>query len=432
MNKLKQLKEERASKVEAQGNILKSVEARASKVFEGDEKKQLADLDADIRALDKQIEDAQIVADAQLRQAAQNGAPITPNAGDEPQERYSLHKAIRSGLRNGAEALTGVELQAHNAIAERAAKAGITTSGILIPMASVRASAQTVAEDGGIYGGALVPTEHKGVIDMLNPKPILAQLGATYLRGLTGNLEFTVNEGGIVATWEGEVAQTTATKNKYTKKPMVPKRLSAVTQISKRNLAQSAIDLERYTMSEILGAVERAIDLAGINGSGTGNVPKGILNEADVNVVAIGADGGAITWDVVVDMETQAEIANASTASSRYLINAGTKGNLKKTKHQAGDANYLMTGANEINGYQVGVSNLVPNDLAKGAGTDLSAAIFGDFKEVLIAEWSFLDVTVDDITLADQGQIKLTINMYMDVLVRQPKAFTVVKDIALA
>jgi len=88
-----------------------------------------------------------------------------------------------------------------------------------------------------------------------------------------------------------------------------------------------------------------------------------------------------------------------------------------------------MTSQSEINGYSVGVSNLVPADLTKGTGTDLSAAIFGDFSELLIAEWSFLDITVDEITLADQAQIKLTINMYMDVLVRQPKAFTVIKDI---
>ncbi len=432
MKTSKFLKEQRAEKVKAQGELLTAMESRADKLFTDDEERRFNDLDKEIKALDAQIKTAQNIEAAQKRAAEAKGNPIDPTDGKKPVERYSLHKAIRSGVAG----LTGIELTAHNAIQKRAAEAGIQTSGILIPMASVRAekraNAQTVGEDGGLYGGSLVATDHRGVIDMLNPKPVVSKLGATYLRGLTGNVEFSVNEGGITATWEGEVAEVSATKNKYTKKTMKPKRLTATVEISKKNLAQSSIDLESYTMSEILGAVERAIDLASFNGSGTGEVPLGIANNSDVNVISIGANGGALTWEQIVAMETKAEVANASTSSAKYAINASTKGKLKVTKHNAGDANYLMTSANEINGYPVEVSNLLPADLTKGTGTDLSMAIFGDWKELLVAEWSFLDVVVDDITLASSGQIKLTVNMYMDVLVRQPKAFTVIKDIVTA
>ncbi len=429
MKNSKFLKEQRAEKVKAQELLMTAIESRAEKVFTEDEEKRFNDLDSEIKALDADIRTAENIETAQKRAAAAQGKQLGTPEGNKPEQRYSLHKAIRSGVAN----LSGAELAAHNAIQERAAKAGIQTSGILIPMASVRAekraNAQTVGEDGGQYGGALVATDHRGVIDMLNPKPIVAKLGATYLRGLTGNVEFGVNEGGITATWEGEVAEVTATKNKYTKKTMKPKRLTATVEISKKNLAQSATDLEAYTMSEILGAVERAIDAAAFNGSGVGEVPKGIANDADVNVIAIGANGGPLTWAEIVAMETKAEVANASTSSAKYAFNAQTKGKLKVTKHQAGDANYLMTSSNEVNGYPVEISNLLPADLTKGSGTDLSMAIFGDWKELLVAEWSFLDITVDDITLAASGQIKLTVNMYMDVLVRQPKAFTVIKDI---
>jgi len=438
MKKSKFLKEKRAEKVKAQSELIKVLNSRSEgeQVFTDEEQTRFDVLDTEIAGLENDIKKAERIEAAQLRAAAQAGDPVPGDDADDdaPKQRYSLHKALRSQMQNGPE-LTGIELEVHNIIQERAKEAGITLRGVAIPVSTFvesRADGQTVDSDAGLYGAALVATEHRGVIDLLRPNPIMAQMGATYLRGLSGNIELAVNEGGIVATWEGESDAVTATKNKYTKKEMKPKRLSATVPISLKNIHQSSIDLEAYTMSEINKQVELAVDSAAINGSGTGNVPKGILNEADVNVIAMGANGGAPTWDAIVDMETAAEVSNAGTVSAKYLINSATKGKLKTTKHNAGDANYLMTTTNEINGYAVGVSNLVPSDLTKGTGTDLSVAIFGDFKEVLIGQWGFVDVIVDEITRKKTGDVELTINSYMDVLVRQPKAFTVVKDLDLA
>jgi len=92
-----------------------------------------------------------------------------------------------------------------------------------------------------------------------------------------------------------------------------------------------------------------------------------------------------------------------------YLINAVTKGKLKTTKHEAGDLGYLMAMDNTINGYNVGVSNLVPGDITKGTGTNLSAALFGDWSQLVIGQWGFVDIVLDKST-ADKGYYRMIVS----------------------
>ena len=429
-----QLKQERASLVKQQGALL-DLRKTEKRDFSEDETKTFNTLNASIKTLDTSITQREAEEAAELRSAELEGAPVEKPSETKQPERYSLHKALRSQMRNG-EALSGIELEVHNLITEQARTAGVKLNGIAVPISALmneaRADAQTVTQDAGAYGANLVNTQHRGVIDFLRPKPVLESLGATYLTGLSGNIEFATNDGGITATWEGEIATVAVTKNAYGKKTMTPKRLSVTVPISLQNILQSSIDLEAYTVKDINSILANAIDAAGINGAGTGSIPEGILNTTGINVVAMGTDGAAPTWASVVDMETGVEVANANGAKMAYLINPATKGKFKKTKHTAGDLNYLMSVNNEINGYPVGVTTLVPADLTKGTGDPLSAAIFGDFSQLLIGQWGFVDIVVDEITRKKEGLIEITVNSFIDLLVKQATAFSVVKDYDLA
>ena len=252
------------------------------------------------------------------------------------------------------------------------------------------------------------------------------------MRGLRGPASFTTDLTGIVATWEDEVATVSATATQYGKKTMNAKRLSATVPISVQNLHQSVIDLELRTANEIRLATERAIDLSVINGSGSGYQPLGILNLSGVNTVVMGTDGAAPTWKSLVDMVTLIEDANAGLGDISYLINPLTKGFLKTTLHTAGDSKYLMSQDSTINGLKTGISTFVPKNLTKGTGSNLSAAIAGDFSQVMIGEWGFSDMVVDNITRKKEGLIEITNNQYVDCLVSHEKSFTVIKDFALS
>jgi hypothetical protein len=80
---------------------------------------------------------------------------------------------------------------------------------------------------------------------------------------------------------------------------MAPRRLAVSVLVSLQNLAQSSFDMEVYTMNEIRKAIENR------NGQRCFSRPKGVLNTAGTNTIAIGANGGALSFGKAIDMETE-------------------------------------------------------------------------------------------------------------------------------
>jgi HK97 family phage major capsid protein len=361
--------------------------------------------------------------------AAASGAIVTDGAAAEEKKiikRYSLHRAVRAEM--GVEPLSGVEAEMHEEVKRHAQEAGVNILGIGVPAAVKRADGQTVTQDAAANGGNLVSEDLGGVIEYLRPRPVVESVGARMITGLRGDVSFPTNDGGIVASWEGEVAEVSNSKNAYGKKSMKPNRLACSVLLSLQNVFQSSPDLEAMTVADINTVAAHKLDEAAINGAGTGNVPEGILNTSGIATIAAGANGLAPTWAHIIALETGIFNANADAERMAYIINTATKGKLKVTKHEAGDLGYLMSMANTINGYNVGVSNLVPSNLTKGSGTNLSAGIFGDFSQLLIGQWGFYDLSVDDKSRKKEGYIEITMNAFYDTLVRQAAAFAAVKD----
>jgi len=71
----------------------------------------------------------------------------------------------------------------------------------------------------------------------------------------------------------------------------------------------------------------------------------------------------------------------------------------------------------------------MPSNLSKGTGTTLSAIAFGDWSQLLINQWGFMDLSVDEFSRKKEGLVEITANVFIDVLVKQPKAFAVAKGI---
>lgn len=432
MKKSVQLKQERASLIEAQQKLVNGAIAEQNRALTSDENTQFDSLQSQIEAKSAEILRAEQFEANQAAMAGASGQRIDSGETNEKNKmraRYDFHKAIRSQMANGV--LDGVEKEVHDETVLRAKEAGISIGGLAVPtdFTTKRAEGATVTGDSGAYGANLVDSDLQSPIEFLRPKPIVEALGARFMTGLRGNLKFPVNGGGITGAWEGEVDAAANSKNAYSAKEMTPKRYAVRALLSLQNIMQSSIDLQMFTIEDIRAVIANAIDAAAINGAGTGGVPAGILNVAGVNSVVGGTNGAAPTWAHIIEMETLVYENNADATNMAYLINPGTKGLLKQTKHSAGDYNYLMTTANEINGYRVGVSNHVPNNLTKGTLENAaSAGIFGDFSQLLIGQWGFLDISVDDKSEKKNGYIALDINTFMDTLVRQPKAFSVVKD----
>jgi len=325
----------------------------------------------------------------------------------------------------------GVEKELHEEAVKEMREFKHEIRGVGVPrFMEKRFAGQSVTQDGGQYGAALVDTDKQPLIEFLRPRPIVETLGARYITGLTGNLSYPVNEGGITAYWEGEIEETPNSKNKYTNRDSSPKRLSAAVLLTLQNLMQAVPDLEKLTLDEMKAVVELKLDDTVISGSGVGYVPTGILNASGTNSVSVGANGGAPTFAQIVSAGVKVRQANAVLPGARFgwLINPETTGKLQTTQKVDGQAIMLMDDALKLNGYPAAESTLVPNSLTKGTGTNLSAAIFGDWSQVHIHQWGWYDLTIDEITKKKQGQIEIIINMFADIFIRQPKAFTIIKD----
>ena len=424
MKKSTELKLERTAKLQSQQALVAKAQEEKREMTD-EENASFDTLQTESEALTRSIQRSEQLEKNELLLGTkeENRADDAPDAEETPKAVFSIHRAIRSQMANGK--LEGVEKEVHDRIMASEKPGNITLSGVAIPMNRAQ---QSVTGDTGTKGGALVATDLQSPIDFLRPEPLMKKIGATYITGLTGNLRFPKNEGGIVASWEGETATTPETANVYGYLDSIPKRLSVIVPISLQNLMQSSIDLERYTVNEINLAIENAIDAAAVNGTGTGQ-PLGILNNTNVNVVTTATDGSAPSWDMIVDAETNVFVANASSAKMNYLVNPKTRGKLKKTKHAAGDLNYIMGVDGNVNGYASAVSNHVPSNLVKGSGTGLSALVFGDFSQLNIHQWGFMDLSVDEFSRKKEGLIEVTVNIFLDVLVKQPKAFSVAKGL---
>jgi len=439
MKRSAELKQKRAQKIEAQ-KTLRAKAVAEKRDLSVEETTEFRGLQTDIEDLSGQIIDEEAF-EANLRSlegTEDSGLnPETEQRDSSVEKPFSLNKAIRSLINNTP--LEGAELEA-NKRAQRAAKdagVGLSLSGLAIPLFSERSSekraeGQTITQDAGAYGAKTVATEVMAPIDYLRPKPVLESLGAVFLTGLQGNISFPKNKGGITAAWKGEVATADNTKDEWDEIEMTPKRLTVCVSISLQNLMQSSFDMEAYTMKVIRDEIANAIDKAGINGSGTGE-PKGILNYSGVNTLAMGANGAAPTWSSVVALETPVYVANANSAKMNYLSNPKLRGKLKVTPKESGQATYLMAEDGSVNGYPFGVSNHVPSNLTKGTSSGVcSAAIFGDFSQLVIGQWGFMDLTIDNTSRKKDGYIEIIANVFVDVAVKQETAFTVVKDLLTA
>jgi hypothetical protein len=105
-----------------------------------------------------------------------------------------------------------------------------------------------------------------------------------------------------------------------------------------------------------------------------------------------------------------------------YLTTPGTRGKWKGASKVANTAAFLWEDGNMVNGYQARATNQFPT-----SGT-LNQVIFGQFGQVVYGEWAGVDVTVDPYTSARTGQVNVTIQKFVDMVIRQGKAFAISSD----
>ena len=260
-------------------------------------------------------------------------------------------------------------------------------------------------------GGNLVPTEllSGSFIDILRKRMAVMAANPTMLTGLSGNIAIPRMTQSASGFFVGEGSEPTESQQAFDQVNMTPKTVGGVVEFTRRLLLQSSIDVESMIRDDIARVIATKLDNAAIYGTGSSNQPLGIKDTTGVGTQTITTFG---TFAEYIGMETDVAAANADVANMFYIINASARGALKSTEVASNTGKFVFEN-NEINGYPVIVSNqLVNND-----------ALFGDFSQFCIGMWSGLDLTVDTITKAGSGTVKIVALQDVDFAIKQPTAF---------
>lgn len=448
MKSSKQLREERGQKVKDQKALLE-LRTQEKRDFTEDEVKRFNDLDSDIEKLDASIAQREKEESAEARAASLAGAPVGDGESEELrkiQKDYSFIKALRYAADKN-ERLDGVEAEMAKEAEKEFQRSGASGWGasshsLLIPEKLLRnTSVQMERRDvtaeggsGGSEGGVTVQTSVMGYIEALQARSVLIRNGADYMTGLTGNFTMSKENSVYSPSWEGETDANAEKSPTFTKVTYAPERLGGYIDVSKQLMMQSSESIERRLRNQINRGQALAIDLAGINGSGSNDQPTGILNDAGVGVVAIGTNGGAITDAITLSLEEKIDLANANFGNIGFITTPGVKKAMKGIKVDDGSGMFLWDRlTNTVQGYGAEASTQVPSTLDKGSSTGVChAAILANFEGCAFGQWGGLEILVDEYTQATSGMIRLVINQYVDFHVLQGGMFAVVKDITVS
>lgn len=411
---LKALHEQRAS-------IIAKMEDAVAKPEEFDGFK------AELAGIDKQIANIQEVS----RVA---GNPVNIDAGEEKElGQASLSGAIIDYIINGKQ--TGI--YAELAKDDMAKNGHMYKGGVILAEKLLKRQLQNNATatggSNGNQGGVMVQTDKRSFIEKLREALVLRAAGAQFITGLSSNFDIPRENVVSAPTVKAETADSAITNPTFNQVAFTPKRLTDQMKFSKQLLIQASANysIQQVLENQMLASLQRLMDRLAINGNpaATPAEPEGILNTSGIGNVPIDTNGGAPLFTHIVALETEVAIENADIGSLRYLTNAKARGKLKTTKVDNGSGIFVWgQDSNMMNGYEALTTNLVPSNLVKAAGSNLSAIIFGNFNDFLMAQFGGIELLVDPYTEAGKGLNVLTINAFFDSHPLRAASFAAIKD----
>ena len=293
-------------------------------------------------------------------------------------------------------------------------------------------------------GGYIVPTIYiPDLIELLSAEAVVARMGATMMPDLQGSpIQIPRQSAGTTAYWVGENSAITDSQIALEQLSMTPKKVGALVKLSNTLLRLSNPSAEALVRRDIALSLALAIDLAALRGTGSNAQPSGIGQQSSINTVAIGASGGALTFDHLIDMEYELAVDNALRGKLGYVFHPCIRRNLLKKKYPfysgQTDGVYIVqpNPSTEIEfknwlGYPYAMTTQVPINITKlSSGATLTEIYFANWQELLIGQWGGMEIMASQET-SDAFEKDMTwvrILQELDIAVRHPQSFCLIND----
>jgi HK97 family phage major capsid protein/HK97 family phage prohead protease len=384
------------------------------------------------QSIDKVGEDILAIVKKRGEQSGQSAADL--GLTDQETKRFSLCKAILA-VRDKDWSKAGFEADCSRTIAAKLGR-NPDPNKIYVPLEvqrsqSISQNALMRHANSGMRGamdnqftraatvggaaGALVETINLSFIELLRNRTVAFRLGATVLSGLQGSVNIPRQTSAATASWlSTETTSISETDQGFGQLSLSPHTVGGYTEMSRLLLLQSSPDIEGIVNADLAAIIGIAVDSAVISGPGTSGAPKGILNTTGVGTGSI----ATTTLSTLTGIQGTVGAANVVPVRGGWAGNFTVSAGLRARNEFANTYSPIWYGS-VWDGMMLGYPALASNQIPSG---DL---FFGDWAQIVVAEWGVLEVEVNPYANFQEGIIGVRAMMTVDVGVRYPAAFYV-------
>ena len=345
--------------------------------------------------------------------AASQSAPVAQlDLSTRETKRFSVLRGIKA-LADKDWKGAGFELECSREICKRAGLPEPVHGGFYIPV-EVQKRDLTVGTSNA--GGYLVETalRPESFIELLRARSVVAGLGATMLTGLVGNVSIPKQTGAATGYWlANEATAITESQQTLGQLALTPKTLGAYTEISRLLMLQSTPAADQLVMNDFAKVMALAVDLAALEGTGSSGQPAGISVTAGIGSVT----GTSIALAGVVEFQTDVASGNALTPNCAYVTTPTVAGLLAQRQRFTSTDTPLWRG-NILEGTVEGYRGRTTTQVTA------ASMVFGDFEQVVIAEWGFLEMALNPYANFTAAITGVRAIQSLDVGIRQAAAFS--------
>ena len=327
-------------------------------------------------------------------------------------QRYSVLRALRA-LVDKDWTNAGFERECHQAILKRAGIAEAPNNGFYVPY---EIQQRDMTATTGNAGGYVVATDNLAgsFIDLLRNRAVVAQLGATMMTGLVGNVTIPKQTAAATAYWlTNEATAITESQMTLGQLALSPKNVGAYTELSRQLMLQSSPAADALVMNDLARVLALAIDLAALEGSGASGQPTGISQTAGIGSVT----GTSIDYAKVLEFQTDVAGGNALAANCAYVTTPSVAALLKQRVAFSSTASPLWEGGildGNLQGFRAVATNSVT----------AASMVFGDFSQVVIGEWGMLELALNPYANFAAAISGIRAIQTVDIGIRQAGAFS--------
>lgn len=309
--------------------------------------------------------------------------------------------------------------------------------------AAARAAMSSGDDPTGAY--LISPETDATPITSLRPKTVVLQAGAMAVSPRGNPYRVPEVIAGASGSWIDNNSAPAESKPASALKQGTPKKYGMLVKVDRSLLAMGDPSVEGIVRDDLTKKMAEVIDLAALAGTGASGQPQGLLTPVDMQVggaqvIAIGTNGGSLTFDLAGKMIGNLEDANALDGKLAFISHPKNRRRLKNERiaQYSGDTSggVYIPGSPIMSDAQfqaaIGYPWLVTTQLSKtdvkGSSSDCSPVVFGNWEDLMVLKWGGADIRPLFELGATADQVWFVVFFQMDVIRRRAASFVAIRD----